>query len=97
MRAAGLAAESFVSSGAVHSAAGQHQTPNTRPRAESLPGQRVSRGPGKGACDLEQAQTPSEGGQLRPGAAGEETGGTNGQRILMLECVALFCSFYLIC
>lgn len=45
----------------------------------------MSGGPGEGACDLEQAEAAPEAGQLRPGGAGEETGGhghSAGQTIL---------------
>lgn len=43
----------------------------------------MSGGPGEGARDLEQAEAAPEGGQLRPGGAGEATGGhgrTAGQK-----------------
>lgn len=86
MWAAGLAAESFFPPGAVRSAAGQHQAADAAEAgSEPAPEQRVSGGPGKGPCHLEPAETPAEGGQLRPGAAGEETGGhrgSAGQRML---------------
>lgn len=35
----------------------------------------MSGGPGEGSRDLEQAKAAPEGGQLRSGGAGEETGG----------------------
>lgn len=75
-RAAGLAAEGLVPAGAVGAAAGQHQT--VRPAlagADVGSEQPVSGGAREGPRDLEQAEASSEGGGLRPGGAGDETGG----------------------
>lgn len=87
--AVGLAAESVVSSGAVVSAAGQRQTSDSAAAVAALgagpsSGQRLSGGPGEGACDPEQAEAAPQGGQLRPGGLGEKNGGhghTAGQKI----------------
>lgn len=85
-RAAGLAAEGFVSPGAVGSAAGQHQTSDPAAAVAGLgadPGQRVSGGPGEGARDPEPAAAAPEVGRLGPRGAGEEAGDhglTAGQR-----------------
>lgn len=54
-------------------------------------------GAGEGARHLEQAEAPAEGGQLRPGGAGEETGGHGhaaGQTLNALTFSSLLAAFH---